>query len=77
MTGFDEKTITLSHDHPSAVTIRIEVDFLRDGTWKTYTSIPVPAGQTVTHKFPAGYSAHWVRVVADRTARATAQLTYE
>ena len=77
MTGFDEKTITLSHDRPSEVTFRIEVDFLRDGTWKTYTSIPVPAGRAVTHKFPAGYSAHWVRVVADRAARATAQLTYE
>ncbi|MGM0488285.1 MAG: hypothetical protein ACQESR_16170 [Planctomycetota bacterium] len=77
MTGFNKKTIALSHDGPHEVTFTIEVDFLRDGTWKTYETFKVPAGETVTHEFPPGYSAHWVRVHANRACAATAQLTYQ
>jgi len=77
MTGFDTKAIALSHDCQRSVTFAIEVDFLRGGTWKTYRKIRVPGGQAVSHKFPAGYSAHWLRVTCDHACIATAQLTYE
>jgi hypothetical protein len=77
MTGYDRKRVELSHDADGEVTFRLEVDFLRDGTWKTYATIQVPSGQSVPHAFPEGFSAHWVRVTADRDCRATAWFAYE
>ncbi len=77
MTGFDRKRVSLSHNSPEPVTFTIEVDFLRDGTWKTYQQIAVPAGETVDHAFPDGFSAHWVRLQADRPCTATAWFVYD
>ncbi len=76
MTGYDEKRVELSHDAPQAVAFTLEVDFDHAG-WHTYATIAVPAGETVIHRFPAGYSAHWVRVTANRACKATAQFIYE
>jgi len=45
--------------------------------WQPYQTITVPPGKTITHEFPAGFSAHWVRVVANRDCAATAQFVYE
>ena len=77
MTGFDRKRIVLSHDADGPVEFTIEVDFLKDGTWVTYQKIAVPNGQKVVHEFPDGFSAHWLRVRAARSCRATAWLIYE
>jgi len=76
MTGYDRKTVRLSHDRPADVRLTIEVDFLADGTWHPYETITVPAGKTVTHAFPAGFAAHWVRVIADADCKATAWFVY-
>jgi hypothetical protein len=79
MTGFDRKRLDLSHDAPGDVTFRIEVDFLAspEPSWHEYARLKVSAGQTLTHAFPDGYSAHWVRLVADRGCSATATFTYD
>jgi len=76
MAGYDRKLVKLSHNSNSSVRFVIEVDFLADGTWHEYTSIDVPASQTVTHEFPDGYSAHWVRLRVDTNTTATAMFTY-
>ena len=77
MTGYDRKKVELSHDGTQDVTFTIEVDFLCRGTWHTYDQIVVPAGESVTHQFPEGFSAHWVRLTADRSCKSTARFTYE
>jgi hypothetical protein len=77
MTNFDKKRVELSHDAPGDVTFTVEVDFLRSGIWRSYQKIVVPAGKTVTHEFPAGFAAHWVRVTADKGCAATAWFIYE
>jgi len=77
MTGFDEKRFELSHDANRTVTFTVEVDVTRKGRWQKYGAFDVAPGRSFKHKFPAGYSAHWVRVVADRDCRATALFTYE
>lgn len=77
MTGFDKKTLDLSHDAPDEVAFTVEVDFLNKGIWRPYQTIKVPAGEAITHAFPDGYSAHWVRLTASRDCTATAWLTYE
>jgi hypothetical protein len=79
MTNFGRKTVTLSHDAAKAVRFSIEVDAALatgDGRWQRYAVVDVPAGQTVTHTFPEGFAAHWVRVSADFNGKATAWFHY-
>ncbi|MFU8847861.1 MAG: hypothetical protein ACNA77_03990, partial [Opitutales bacterium] len=68
------KELTLAATEDSTLTI--EVDFLADDTWSAYQSFEIKAGETVTHTFPAGFHAHWVRAVSDSATTATAQFTY-
>jgi hypothetical protein len=77
MTGYDRKMVELFHDGDQEVTFTIQVDFLCRGTWQTYDQIGVPPGERVTHTFPDGYSAHWVRLVVDRACKGSARFTYE
>lgn len=74
MYGYDHKELTLTS--AAATTITVELDFLADNTWSTYQTFPLTAGQTLTHIFPAGFHAHWVRVKSSAATIATAQFTY-
>jgi hypothetical protein len=76
MFGYEHKELSISHSNASPVTFTVEVDFAVDNTWSEYARFTVPAGQTVTHVFPDGYSAHWVRLKSDTTTTATAAFAY-
>jgi hypothetical protein len=76
MTGYDKKTLTLSHDAMQPVEFIIEVDFYADGQWHDYQRLTVEPGKALTHEFPTGYAAHWVRVKANADCHASAQLDY-
>jgi len=76
LTGYDQKELTVSHTSASTVRVRVEVDLTGTGPWVTYTTLDVPAGKPLSHSFPAGYQAYWLRVIADSPTTATAQLTY-
>ena len=77
MTGFEHKVVTLTHDQEDSVRFTIAVDVIGDGSWRKYTTIDVPAKESIAHRFPDGFSAHWVRLVIDRSATATAWFDYE
>jgi hypothetical protein len=77
MTGYDRKTLRLSHRGTQPVTMKVEIDLSGSGTWAEYRSVVVPAGQSVAHVFPEGYQAYWVRIVANAEVTATAWLVYE
>ena len=77
MTNFDRKSLALSHDATQPVTFTVEVDFLATGDWSEYRRFTLEPGKPFTHTFPAGYAAHWVRLVSDRDCVATAEFTYE
>ncbi|NQT35870.1 MAG: hypothetical protein HQ581_00185 [Planctomycetes bacterium] len=77
MAGYDRKTVALSHDAKDDVHFTLQVDPAANNTWLPYATIRVPGGETVTHTFPNGFGAHWVRVQADRDCRATAWFVYE
>ena len=77
MAGYDRKTLELSHDASEDVVFTILVDVAADDHWAAYATIRVPAGQTITHRFPVGYSAHWVRLKTGGDCRATAVFRYE
>jgi hypothetical protein len=75
MTGYDQKQVTLISS--AAATITLEVDV--DGTelWVPYQSFNLEAGNTLTHVFPDGFSAYWIRAVSDSDTTASVTLTYE
>jgi hypothetical protein len=77
MTNFGRKSVTLEHDRDEPVRFTIDVDFLADGSWVRYGVVEVPAGQPVTHAFPEGFAAHWVRITSDHSAQVTAWFKYE
>jgi hypothetical protein len=58
------------------VTFTVEVDFAADNSWSEYSRFTVAPGQTLSHVFPDGYSAHWVRVTANADCNATATFIY-
>lgn len=77
MAGYDDKTLTLSHTSENPVVFEVQIDITGTGFWKTYATLTVPAGETVTHEFPPGFEAYWVRFVAKHPTTATAMLRYE
>lgn len=76
MTGFDRKVVHLKHTAKVPVTFNLEVDFIGDGSWVPYETIEVPANGYKHHAFPAGFSAHWVRVTTNRACQATVYFIY-
>ena len=76
MTGYDQKHLRLEHGLPIPLAIRVEVDITGTGLWVPYETFTVAAGRPLEHRFPAGFQAYWVRMVALAEARVTAILTY-
>jgi hypothetical protein len=74
MTGYEHKVLHLTSS--AAASFRVEVDFLGWGEWHTYETLRVPAGGYLHHEFPTGFSAHWVRLVPEADATATAYFHY-
>ncbi|HSP42881.1 MAG TPA: hypothetical protein VLO11_08425 [Luteolibacter sp.] len=75
-TGYDIKSLELSHHGKSAVTIRLEADFTGNGSWQPVRSFNVPASETLKHDFPAAFAAYWFRLVTEQDTTATAAFTY-
>ncbi|MGO2046734.1 MAG: hypothetical protein ACTH2X_05770 [Brachybacterium tyrofermentans] len=76
MTGFDNKCLHLENHGAAAATFDLEVDIHGDGHFRRSERIAVEPEELVTHVFPSGFSAHWVRVVSDADTTASAQLFY-
>jgi hypothetical protein len=75
MTGYDRKTLTLSAD--TATTITVEIDIDHQSGWHRYTTFQLRPNQPELYVFPPAFSAHWVRFIASDDCTATAQLRYE
>ncbi len=77
MWGYDKRTLTLSHDHNEPVSFHIELDLTGTGLWVTYQHREVSPGEASSLSFERAVQARWLRVTADATCTATAQLKYE
>jgi len=77
MTGYDKKTLYLSHKGNETITVRVEVDITGTGLWCTYEEITVPPNEEVVQTFPDGFQAYWLRTTANENTTVTAQLVYE
>ncbi len=75
MTGYDRKTLTLSADVDVHVTVEIDID--HQTGWHAYKTFELNANESRSYEFPASFSAHWLRFVANKDCQATAWLTYE
>ena len=76
MTGYDRKSLELSHHSTQPVTITLQVDIDGTGLWVDYRAFQVEPNKTLTYQFPTGFSACWVRAVSDRDTKATLTLIY-
>jgi hypothetical protein len=76
MTGFDKKVLHLAHDLNETVEFKVEVDFLGNGSWKAYYTFRVYNNGYLHHEFPDGFSAHWIRITANKKCQATAYFMY-
>lgn len=77
MTGYDKKSLTLSHTARGTVTFTVEVDLTGDGTWQKYKTFDVTAGEKHGHEFPTDFGAYWIRFTADKDCTATTWLEYQ
>jgi len=75
MTGYDKKSVALQSSVDTCIALEIDVD----GTdlWIPYKSIELKAGVTVTHEFPEGFSAYWIRAISTQDTTVTVMFTYE
>jgi hypothetical protein len=74
MTGFDRKVLHVKSDKPAE--FELQVDFMGGGEWSTYETLKTGAEGYRFHAFPAGFSAHWIRVVPKTTCTASAEFIY-
>ncbi|SEF18546.1 hypothetical protein [Jiangella alba] len=76
MTGFEHKCVHVENAGDATARFSVEIDVHGHGRFAASQTLTVEPGQTVTHVFPAGFSAHWVRLVSDTDTVASAQFFY-
>lgn len=76
MTGYDAKSVKISHESRETLKVRLEIDITGMGLWVEYRTLDVPAGAGVDHVFPRGFNAYWLRTVASSAATVSVQLAY-
>ena len=77
MLGYDNKSLSISHDSTEPIQFAIEIDFLGTGEFVQYSAVDVQPGKEFTHRFEKGFAAHWIRIVSASDTTATAQLSYQ
>lgn len=75
MTGYDQKRIELTADKDCTITVEVDIDHWTG--FHPYHQFQLKAGKTLTHVFPQGFAAHWLRVTSDKDTKATAWLVYK
>ncbi|WP_235298708.1 hypothetical protein [Portibacter marinus] len=76
MTGYDQKSMTLSADQNTEVTLMLYVNHYLDQPVK-YKTFKLNAGEEITYSFPKGFSAHWAQLVSSEDCNATAWFEYD
>ncbi len=75
MTGYDKKSVTISHDAKEPVEFRVELDACGNGQWGTWKTVSVMPGSEEKLDIPV--DAYWVRLVSDKNTTATGTFQYE
>lgn len=64
MTGFDQKSVTLTCSPAAPVLVDIEVDVLGNGEWRKIARLDSGHAGLATYSFAPGFAAHWARAKA-------------
>jgi len=75
MTGYDKKSLTLSHTASETVAFRIELDVAGNADWGTWKTVSVAPNSD--EKLDVPLDAYWARLVPDKSVTATATFVYE
>lgn len=75
MAGYDKKRLELSNEGTETVEFGLEFDVCGDGRWKQWRLVQVEPGRTEKLEIPL--DAYWVRVVANKSTKASAVFIYE
>lgn len=74
LSGFAPRELRISHRSRRAVRFRVEVDVCADGIFRPWRELEAGPGETAVLVFPAGWRAHWLRLVPAMATVATAQV---
>ncbi|TWT34136.1 hypothetical protein [Blastopirellula retiformator] len=75
--GFERRTVCLTHDGKTPVRFRFEVDQQGNDQWSELAEVVVPPGESVWHTFSASDPGVWIRIAADQDCQqASAQFHY-
>lgn len=74
----------ISHNSSNPVEFTIEICVIMNliavsdefGIWNPYKTFTIEPGEQKEFYFPEGFSAHWVRLVANKECNASAVFTY-
>ncbi len=77
ITGYDEKSIQLSHQSGNPIDITVEIDITGEGHWVPYQTFEIKPNSIRDHSFPDGNFAYWLRCTSNQDATVTAQLVYQ
>lgn len=75
-TGYDQKSLSLSHSGKDPVSFKLELDITGEGDWVSYQSFTVQAGEVLNHQFPESCQAYWVRITPSADTTASARFDY-
>lgn len=75
MTAYDKKSVELYTKSDARITLEVDLD--GTGLWVPYKTFELAEEETVSHEFPEGFSAYWVRAISDADTTTTAWFTYE
>lgn len=75
MYGYDKKKLVITSDRAAKITIQLDPS--GTGEWFTFDSLEISPDITQNFDFPAGITAHWVRLISDSEAVLTAEFIYE
>lgn len=75
--GYDQRSLTLSHEANVPVHFHIELDLTGTGLWVTWQWREVSPGEDTRLTLDPAIQARWLRVTASEDCTASAQLRYE
>lgn len=74
---YDKRSLQLSHQATSPVTVTIEADPVGNGPWMVYKTFTVRPGQKLDYNFPKEFSSRWIRFKTDKPCKITTLLEYK
>ncbi|MGE0143504.1 MAG: hypothetical protein AB7I19_07125 [Planctomycetota bacterium] len=74
--GYDEKSLSLSHQSQRTIVVTVEADVTGTGHWVPVAQLEAAPKTRLDHRFEAALGAYWLRLISDTDAVITAQFAW-